>query len=906
MRLPLLLLAVLSVIGSQLAAQSFDDKKVLNELNAHPQHDTFHVNRLIDLSYSGDYNFDEREKFADEALSISLAIQYYHGKGIALANSGYLKIRQGNMARGDSMLQAADALGLAINDPEVIGLVAFRKAVLQRFNGDPQGSLPLFQKAEKFMEQVDNKAVLIGCWTAMAEMYQITLGNYPLAMEYNLKLLDLAEKLNLKRTAGETLVRLAAVHTAIGDHISALKVLERATEEIKKIDNNEGLISNLNNSLGEEYRVTGRYKEAIEAYNKSIKISPNGNDYVNESNLADVYTRIDSLPLAFYYAFKSLKEGKEQGDPILITWVHGILARAYLKKGMPDSSIYYAKSGLDSAIRLGAVEFMRDNTVALAEAYAYKKDFNNAYNHYRKYIVYRDSLVSGEVRNKTAMLQYNNEMEKKQSQISQLNEQKKSQQKFLTGALIALTLILVLAVLVLRNNRQKRKANALLQKQKTEIEQSYNNMQLLGEIGHQVSSSLSVERIISTVYNNVNTLMDANVFGIGIYNEKSQRIEFPATYEDGKPLPFYINELSDKNRFAPVCFNNGKEIIIGDLHKEYSAYIQQVSTPQEGEQPLSLIFLPLMVKDKKLGVITVQSFKLNAYTDYHLFMLRNIAVYAAIAIDNAESYEELSNALGDLKKAQGQLIQSEKMASLGELTAGIAHEIQNPLNFVNNFSEVNTELIDELTTELQEGNIAEARAIAGNIRENERKIMQHGKRADVIVKGMLQHSRSETGVKQATDINSLCDEYLKLSYHGLRARDNTFNAVMETHFDEKLKPAAIIPQDIGRVLLNVYNNAFYAVNEKKKTAANGFEPVVSVRTEMNGSHVRIYIKDNGTGMPQKVADKIFQPFFTTKPTGQGTGLGLSLSYDIVKAHEGEITLETKEGEGSLFVISLPV
>jgi signal transduction histidine kinase len=272
---------------------------------------------------------------------------------------------------------------------------------------------------------------------------------------------------------------------------------------------------------------------------------------------------------------------------------------------------------------------------------------------------------------------------------------------------------------------------------------------------------------------------------------------------------------------------------------------------------------------------------------------------------------KIQKAYSELKSTQSQLIQSEKMASLGELTAGIAHEIQNPLNFVNNFSEVNAELIDEMQQELENGNLEDAKAISKDIKENEQKINQHGKRADAIVKGMLQHSRTSSGVKEPTDINALADEYLRLAYHGLRAKDKDFNATLKTDFDGKIGKIDIIPQDIGRVILNLITNAFYAVDEKKKQQFEGYEPTVSVSTHRSLSsgegrgEVLISVKDNGPGIPQKILDKIFQPFFTTKPTGQGTGLGLSLSYDIVKAHGGEIRVESKENNGTEFIIQLP-
>ncbi len=277
----------------------------------------------------------------------------------------------------------------------------------------------------------------------------------------------------------------------------------------------------------------------------------------------------------------------------------------------------------------------------------------------------------------------------------------------------------------------------------------------------------------------------------------------------------------------------------------------------------------------------------------------------------------LESTLSELKSTQSQLIQSEKMASLGELTAGIAHEIQNPLNFVNNFSEVNKELAIELEEEIDKGNYSDAKAIAKDIRDNEEKINHHGNRAADIVKGMLQHSRSSSGVKEPTDINALCDEYLRLSYHGLKAKDKNFNAKMITNYDESIGKINIIPQDIGRVVLNLINNAFYAAPSKgvlsDLPSAGGFLDsdnkhvlTVWVSTKKVGDKVFISVRDNGPGIPNKILDKIFQPFFTTKPTGQGTGLGLSLSYDIVKAHGGELKVETKEGEGSEFIIQLPM
>jgi two-component system, NtrC family, sensor kinase len=271
--------------------------------------------------------------------------------------------------------------------------------------------------------------------------------------------------------------------------------------------------------------------------------------------------------------------------------------------------------------------------------------------------------------------------------------------------------------------------------------------------------------------------------------------------------------------------------------------------------------------------------------------------------------ETLQTTLADLKATQLQLIQKEKMASLGELTAGIAHEIQNPLNFVNNFSELNIELLSEVMelitneSDLQEtkGNLI---SMLQSINENSKRINLHGKRADSIVKAMLQHSSSSSGEKQLTDFNALVDEFLRVSFHGVRAKDKLFNATIKTTYDETVGKIKIASQDIGRVLINLFNNAFYSINEKRKQKGKDYTPTVIVTTKSVGSKLELKIRDNGNGIPKKFIDKICQPFFTTKPTGVGTGLGLSLSYDIIKAHQGELIVDSVEGEFAEFTVIL--
>jgi two-component system NtrC family sensor kinase len=272
---------------------------------------------------------------------------------------------------------------------------------------------------------------------------------------------------------------------------------------------------------------------------------------------------------------------------------------------------------------------------------------------------------------------------------------------------------------------------------------------------------------------------------------------------------------------------------------------------------------------------------------------------------------ELQETVKELQATQAQLIQQEKLASLGELTAGIAHEIQNPLNFVNNFSEVSMELIEEMQAEMTKGDMDEANAIAADIKQNLEKIRHHGKRADGIVKGMLQHSRASSNIKELTSLNTIADEYFRLAYHGLRAKDKSFNAELVANLDPNLPQINMVSQDVGRVLLNMFTNAFYAVHHKQKAIGGDYKPRVEVSTRVinvaAGREVEIIVRDNGSGIPDAIKDKIMQPFFTTKPAGEGTGLGLSLSYDIiVKAHKGHINIDSKEGDGTAFIITLPV
>jgi two-component system NtrC family sensor kinase len=718
----ILCLLLLFLIVSLLFAQ---DKKLAEqlrlELKSHPQQDSTRVKRLIELSWA-EIDLDEKERWGREALALAEKIGFEKGKTSAILYLVDALTAKEQIREVNSLLAKVDSIGKANNDAVLRAEVAFKKTNI-RVSPNANDAKKYVLQAVEFAKRSGNLEILSRFQHAAGTLYMYSFGDYPKAMELLMESEKNAEKINNKRNLAYARQALAFLYTDIGDQDKAMAYYQQAYEANKDLGESE-LAFNLLNSIGETHRIKGEYAEALAVYKKNL--AGTTDPYfigIAEGHIAAIYVEQDSLPLAFQYAFSALKQAEKMEDTQVIAWMDGLLARAYLKRKIVDSALYHAAKGLTAAEQTGYLQAISDNAEVLADAYVLKGDFKNAYTYRNIFTTYRDSVSGAEVKNKGAVIAHKYELEKKQAQITALSEQQKLQRVFLISVSIALLLIIITAIALLRNNRQKRLA------------------------------------------------------------------------------------------------------------------------------------------------------------------------------------------LVELKETQAQLIQSEKMASLGELTAGIAHEIQNPLNFVNNFSELNEELIEELKSEKSKLNNERddqlEDELLNDIASNMGKIVQHGKRADAIVKGMLQHSRKNSGEKEPTDINALADEYLKLAYHGLRARDKNFNATLKTDFDTSIAKINIIPQDIGKVLLNLYNNAFYTVNEKKQTSGDTYEPFVFVSTKRINDKIKIIVKDNGKGISKNIIDKIFQPFFTTKPTGQGTGLGLSLSYDIVKAHRGELKAEAVEHEGSAFTIQLP-
>ncbi|RZS95666.1 tetratricopeptide repeat protein [Cecembia calidifontis] len=691
-------------------AQSFEIEALKKQLDAYTKQDTARVNRLNEICNTFPrLSYDDLERYGNEALQLSRKLAYPRGEGMALLTQARLNYPKNRLDLVESFILQADTIAKKTNDEFLQAWVYLRLSGLYG-NNDSREGIPWILKAEDIAVKLNDKRLIMSVHHDLAGVY-FRLGDYATAMDYAVSELVHAEELNDKKFRYYGMSNLADVYIMIGEYDKANEYQKQLIDLHQELGFGNRHLAGLYNGLGENYRLSDKPVQAIEAYEKALIYAPSAIDsLVPISNIADVYVRMDSLPKAFQKAYESLTMTNKIQEDSMYGWIYGILARAHLKEGNLDSAVYYGEMGYRWGQDFGIMEDLRDNAEVLAEVYSLKNDHKNALSFFQKFISYRDSMVNDKVRNKSLLLEHNFELEKKEDEIALLNEQKKLQRNFLYSSLVVLLLILVAAFLLLRNIRQKQKANRLLQMQKQEIDtkakelaaqkdilqKSYDNVELLGEIGRKITSSLSVEKIIETVYDNVNGLMDASIFGIGIYHDAKKALDFPSTFENGQALPPYSNAVNDPNRLAAVCFTSGKEIIINDLEKDYIHFLQKIPTPIEGKNPASLIYLPLISKGKLFGVITVQSFNKNAFTDYHVYMLRSIALYTAIALENAESFNQLNSALDTLQDTQAQLIHSEKMASLGELTAGIAHEIQNPLNFVNNFSEVSVELVEEI------------------------------------------------------------------------------------------------------------------------------------------------------------------------------------------------------------------
>lgn len=676
--------------------------------------------------------------------------------------------------------------------------------------------------------------------------------------------LELAKKIGYRKGEAKAYVRLAYIYSYRGEWDSARRSLEMASEVTMELSDSTALVS-LYSTYGGVYGMNAKYDSSIYFTQKAVAIAEAQKDNKALSsayqNIAASYHMLSNFPQALIYMQKGLKLAEEAKD---------LNTQSYLQLNMgmahtANNDLTKAELAFLKAVNLGkAVEAKNVELYAysnLCSIYDRQQNFKMAHKYAVKGIDLAKEMgdVGMQATNHSwaalALLQENN---------------LKEAESFATRALVL----------------------ADSSHQPLNIYQANSALGMVYKgLGKYKESIRSFEKGFSTLKEAGADIFDAQIGKS--YHELSGAYELAGDYKKALEMAVKAREISD----SITSRENIRRSTELDLKYQFAKEQEGQKADQEKKDAVS------HAQKVTLGIGLALTIMLAAFAFY---------AYRNKSRTNAQlqsQKEEIENTLAELKAVQAQLIQSEKMASLGELTAGIAHEIQNPLNFVNNFSDLNTELVAEMKVAIDKGDLDEVKLLANDISSNGEKISHHGKRADGIVKGMLQHSRTSNGVKEPTDINALADEYLRLAYHGLRAKDKSFNASMNTNFDQNIGKIKVIPQDIGRVILNLITNAFYAVTEKKKAdiSDSTFDPSVTVTTRRVNNKVEIKVRDNGNGIPDKIIDKIFQPFFTTKPTGQGTGLGLSLSYDIVtKGHGGEFKVESIEGEYTEFTVSLPI
>lgn len=486
-----------------------------------------------------------------------------------------------------------------------------------------------------------------------------------------------------------------------------------------------------------------------------------------------------------------------------------------------------------------------------------------------------------------------NDLEIAEEQTAKMNEQLENMNKVLEDKVEARTM--------------------LISQKNDQLQEAYNMIETLNELGRQITSCLNIGDILQSLYDKINQLMRCDAFAIMTYDKDRKVLEGQFGIEKGEKLPYFEFDINNNSSYASWCFRHKEPIFINDVVFEYQKYISARSFPKVGKETQSIIYLPILHNDDDvLGVISVQCYDKYAYSKIHLDMLKNLASYSSVALVNATAYEALQRLNSDLVRTQEQLILSERLASLGSLTAGIAHEIKNPLNFINNFAALSMDLDVEINELLKKISLdpdsrEELDDLLKTLKSNLEKIAEHGMRADSIVKGMLLHSRGKAGNFQEVNFNSLVSEAVNLGYHGMRAQDTSFNVKIEEEYDENIPLVNVVPQNMSRVFLNMINNACYTVHEKKQDLNDkNYVPTISVKTVNLTKSVKVIIRDNGRGISKDKIDNVFTPFFTTKPTGKGTGLGLSLSYGIVvEEHGGTINVHSELNEYTEFIVEIP-
>ncbi|SMD42276.1 GAF domain-containing protein [Aquiflexum balticum DSM 16537] len=872
-------------------AQSNEIEELRKQIQEHTEQDTARVNLLIKISFSTPtIPIEEIEKNAAEALSLSRKLNYAEGEGFALALQSRLNLINRNMETSFAQLNQADSIAKKTKNLLLQYRVNFYFiSYYNRINDYRQG-LSYALQAEKAALQLGNLELIETSQRQIANSYTI-LGDYAQALDYSMKSVKNAEKLNSQTRLYNAWNALAQTYTLIGDYEKSNEYLQKLTDLHKQLDFGNEELKDLYNGLGENYRLNKKYPEAIEQYNLGLNISTTSIDSsLILSNLADVYVRMDNLPLAFQYGYQSLTKAKKSGNNTIDAWIFGILARAHVKQNRPDSALFYADQGYKLGVQTGYMEDIRDNAKVLADAYALKNDFRNAYDFYKTYISYRDSMTSAEVSNKASVLEYNFEIEKKEDEIALLSEQKKSQQNFLISALIVLGLILITVFLLLRNNRLKQKANLLLQQQKQEIDEKANELALkanelsaVNRVSNALASYSSLDEIIHLVGDQMKDLFKANIVYLAFLDKKTNMINFPYQYGE-EMLPQKMGEgLTSK------IISSGKPLLI---NKDIEEVTLQLGAKRIGIPSASYLGVPIFRDKEAIGVLSVQSTETeNRFNESDSNLLSTIASSVGVAINKAQLFEEVVAAKKSAEQAN-----EAKSAFLST----VSHELRTPLTSVLGFAKIIQKRLEEKIFPLIEQKDPKTEKTINQVSENLKVVISEGERLTTLINDVLDLAKIEAGKMDWSQEEVAMPEVVERAISATTTLFEQKNLKLIRDIDPNIPTITGDTNKLIQVVINLISNAVKFTDKGS----------VTCRIKQVGNEIITSILDTGMGIAKEDFGAVFEQFkqiggdtLTDKP--KGTGLGLPICKEIVEHSGGRIWVESEVGKGTTFSFAIP-
>lgn len=820
----------------------------------------------------------------------------------------------GQIQKADSLRQILEQVS-GKEKPELI-----HQLVKVIYSSQPHEALTYTQEAIGIAKaEQDDRAIGI----AMSDIGIINdiLGNYSTAMKQYVQSLAIFEKLKLPKEQAKCLSYIGILHRRQKNPLKALEMYMKALEIYEQEGDKRG-IGVTHNNMGNVYKDMNHFTNAINEFETALEIIEELQlkreaSYV-QNNIGELQLLTGKHKEAAVMLNRSLSTKVELQDEYGLAVTLNNLSKLHLKQGKLNRALDYGFQSLEKAKALHLKNEIINTSETLASVYAKMGNYQKAYEFKQLHSALQDSVFNEQTQKQINQMQTNYDLAKKESEIELLTknniikEKEDKIQKQWIGMLLGgvAALIGIISTLIWYSQRLRKKSN-LLAEQNEQVILAKENTHKLSELGKQITSLLTVSAISRADYSKLKDLLPIDVVGIGIYYENRQVIEFEEVIESGTSFHKLEAPTNDGNMLSSWCFNHEKEILINNVEEEYEQYInRRPDMLGASRKTESVIYVPLIGSKKKLGVLTIQSFEPNAYSQYHLDIVNNLALYTAIALENAQAFQELRNAVDKLISAQEELLQARKMASIGELTKGIAHELNNPINFVLN----GTELLHSRVQELLELTNAYAK-FDSNLPAEEAKnlksfkslieydfmqndldtlledIKEGAKRSAKIVKGLQIFSLPDTGEFKYTDIHSGLEDALSLLGNQIRYKD-----IQVIKDYEEIGQLFLNPVEVNQVFVNLLTNAIQAVNGDGK---------IAIQTRLLGDHVKISVKDNGCGIPNEIQEKIFDPFFTTREAGEGTGLGLSIVYSIVKKHHGRLEVHSQQGDGAEFIIWLP-